>query len=71
MIKFILLMWLCSVVANDCQRIVIPYTTFDSYRECSLYGYQHTVDILNKMPKEEIEKWRIHTRFSCKADKTI
>ena len=48
MTKFILFMWLCSGVANDCQRIIIPYTTFDSYRECSLYGYQHTVDILTK-----------------------
>ena len=54
MIKFILLMWLCSGVANDCQRIVVPYTTFDSYRECSIFGYQHTVDILTKMPDTEI-----------------
>jgi len=56
MTKFILLMLVCS---------------FDSYRDCSLYGYQHTVDILTKMPEKEIEKWRIHTRFSCKVDKTI
>jgi len=53
MIKFILLMWLCSGVANDCQRIVVPYTTFDSYRECSIYGYQHTVNIL---ANEKVEK---------------
>ena len=71
MIKFILFMWLCSGAAQDCQRIITPYITFDSYRDCSLYGYQHTVDILTKMPKEEIEKWRIHTRFSCKAEKSI
>ena len=44
---------------------------FDSYRDCSLYGYQHTVNILTKMPEEKIEKWHIHTRFSCKAEKSI
>ena len=71
MIKFILFMWLCSGVANDCQRIVVPYTTFDSYRDCSLYGYEHTVTILNNMPEKEIEKWKIHTRFSCKTERTI
>ena len=71
MTKFILFMWLCSGVANDCQRIVTPYMTFDSYRECSIFGYQHTVDILTKMPDTEIERWHIHTRFSCKAEKTI
>ena len=71
MIKFILFMWLCSSVAHDCQRIVVPYTTFDSYRDCTLYGYEHTVTILNNMPETEIEKWKIHTRFSCKKEQTI
>ena len=71
MIKFTLFMWLCSGVAQDCQRIIVPYTTFDSYRECSIYGYQHTVDILQKMPEKETERWRIHTRFSCTEEKTI
>ena len=71
MTKFILFMWLCSGVAQDCKPILTPYTTFDSYRDCSLYGYQHTVDMLNKMPEEESEKWQIHTRFSCKAEQTI
>ena len=71
MTKFILFMWLCSGVAQDCRPIITPYTTFDSYRDCSLYGYQHTVDILTKMPVTETEKWRIHTRFSCEAEKTV
>ena len=71
MTKFILFMWLCSGVANDCQRIIVPYTTFGSYRECSLYGYQHTIDILTKMPDEETERWQIHTRFACRSEKTI
>jgi len=71
MTKFILFMWLCSAVANDCQRIIVPYTTFDSYRECSIYGYQHTVDILTKMSEEKTERWQIHTRFLCKAEQTI
>ena len=71
MIKFVLFMWLCSGVAQDCRRIVTPYMTFDSYRECSIFGYQHTVDILTKMPDIEIERWQIHTRFACKAEKTI
>jgi len=64
-------MWLCSGVAIDCKPISTPHTTFDSYKECSIYGYQHTVDILTKMPDTEIERWKIHTRFSCKEEKTI
>ena len=71
MTKFILFMWLCSGMAQDCQRIVTPYITFDSYRDCSLYGYQHTVDILTKMSEEKADKWQIHTRFSCKEQKSI
>ena len=71
MTKFILFMWLCSAVAHDCKRIVVPYATFDSYRDCSIYGYEHSVTILNNMPETEIEKWQIHTRLSCKAEQTI
>ena len=71
MTKFILFMWLCSSVATDCQRIITPYTTFNSYRDCAIFGYQHTVDILTKMHEGEIERWRIHTQFACKEEKTI
>ena len=71
MTKFILFMWLCRGVAHDCQRIVTPYMTCDSYRDCYVFGYQHTVDILTKMPDTEIERWRIHTQFACRPEKTI
>ena len=71
MTKFILLMWLCSGVAQDCKPIITPYTIFNSYRECSIYGYQHTVDILTKMSEEKTERWQIHTRFLSKAEQTI
>jgi hypothetical protein len=71
MVKFILFMYLCSGVANDCKRIQTAFTTFDSYRDCGIYGYQHTVDVLKAMPEEEINKWRIHTRFVCQEEKTI
>ena len=71
MTKFILFMWLCSGMAQDCQRIVTPYITFDSYKDCSVYGYQHTVDILTKMPETEINKSHIHTQFMCKEEKTV
>ena len=71
MTKFIIFMWLCSGVASDCKRILTPYATFDSYRDCAMFGYQHTVNILQKMSETEINKWHIHTQFMCKEEKTI
>tara|TARA_R110002096_G_scaffold381022_2_gene574887 strand:- start:25 stop:240 length:216 start_codon:yes stop_codon:yes gene_type:complete len=71
MTKFIIFMWLCSSVANDCKLIATPYQTFDSYRDCALFGYQHTVDVLARMPETEINKWHIHTQFMCKEETTI
>ena len=64
-------MWLCSGVAGDCKRIFTPYITFDSYKNCAMFGYQHTVDLLQKMPEAEINKWHIHTQFMCREEKTV
>jgi len=62
-------MWLCSGVAHDCKRIVIPYTTFDSYRDCSLYGYEHTVNILNNMPEKKLKNGRYTHDFRVQKKK--
>ena len=71
MVKFILVIWLCSAVAQDCKPILTPVADFDSYKNCVIYGYQHTIDILKAMPEEEIDRWKIFTRFICKEGPEI
>tara|TARA_R100001244_G_scaffold70700_1_gene57335 strand:- start:981 stop:1199 length:219 start_codon:yes stop_codon:yes gene_type:complete len=68
MIKFVLIMYLCSGVANDCRRIPTALTAFDSYRDCGIYGYQHTVNVLKAMPEEHVNEWKIYTRFKCQEN---
>ena len=68
MVKFILIMYLCSGVANDCRRIPTALTAFDSYRDCGIYGYQHTVNVLKAMPEEYVNEWKIYTRFKCQEN---
>ena len=71
MVKFILLMYLCSAVANDCKRVPTAFTAFDSYRDCGIYGYQHSVNVLKAMPEEHVNKWKIYTRFVCKEESSV
>ena len=71
MVKFILLMYLCSAVANECRLVPTPFSAFESYRDCGIYGDQHTINLLKGMPAEHINKWKIYTRFVCKEESSV
>ena len=69
MVKFILIMYLCSGTVYECKPL--PQVPFDSYRECAIAGYTMTAEILTKFTGNEVEKYRMYSQFICEEQKTI
>ena len=47
MVKFILIMYICSTVpGNDCKLMPTPISEFDTYHECDYFGYDYSIILL-------------------------
>ncbi len=72
MTKFILLMVLCSGIAqNECKVIPTHEELFDNYYDCIVYGYSYSHRIITEFDPEWTNEVKAYTKFSCKPDKVI
>ena len=72
MIKFVLLMVLCSELAgNSCKVIPTPTVLFDDYSSCIVYGYDYSHTLIAGFDPEWTNSIRAFTKFSCKEEEII
>ena len=72
MIKFILIMFICSgIPGNKCKLIPTPFGEFDSYNKCAYYGYDYSSILLKDFSPDFVDTYRTYTAFSCTEQKTI
>jgi len=72
MVKFVLLMVLCSEMAiHDCKVIPTPQILFDDYSSCVVYGYDYSHKLMTSFDPEWTNSMLAYTKFSCKSDKII
>ena len=72
MTKFILLMVLCSGVAqNECKVIPTKEKLFDDYYSCIVYGYEYSHKLMASLDPEWTNSMEAYTKFSCKAEEII
>ena len=72
MVKFVLLMVLCSELAvNQCKIIPTPQVLFDDYSSCIVYGYDYSHKLMASFDPEWTNSMRAYTKFSCESDKII
>jgi len=73
MTKFLLVMYMCSMLTNDCPSHHIPGFTFTSHTECVQAGYRvahntfKSLDEIEEFDKEYVETNRIVVIFACRA----
>jgi len=72
MTKFVLLMVLCSELAgNSCKVIPTPQVLFEDYRNCIIYGYDYSHQLMKEFDPEWVNSMEVYTKFSCEVDKVI
>ena len=71
MTKFIFAIFLCSSIAQECVPLISPQHMFDTYSECTLYGYEYSHEILKDMDQKKLDTVRVYTRFSCRESELV
>ena len=69
--KFLLSLIICSQVASTCLE---PYQwpdTFDSQYDCMVFGYEESLNKIQDIGREEVNKHNIYIRFVCTPDNSI
>ena len=66
MIKFILIMQVCSAVQMDCMPKFETTPFFYSHSDCTMAGHLRSITIMNEMGPDFIERAEIKIRFNCK-----
>ena len=72
MIKFILIMFICSnIPGNSCKLMTTPIQEFDTYRECAIYGCEYSFNLLKNFNSESVNEYKMYTAFNCKESQSI
>ena len=65
--KFILVMYICSIVSNTCQNGYIPGYEFDSHYDCMIMGYTRALDGAKAMDPKLVNDNKLTIKFECRA----
>ena len=66
MIKFTLIIWVCSFLGqNMCMAPVESPTLYNSWYECSRAAHQESIKIYSKLGYKVVNKGKLATRYTC------
>ena len=72
MIKFTLIIWVCSFLGQDlCMKPIIYPTMYNSWYECAHAAHTESKKLLSKLGYKNVNHKYIGTRYTCKANQTI
>ena len=67
--KYLLILWVCSAINGACMLPPVTYPQpFNSHYECVKGGYLDSMQMVQAMGREEVEKNRLFVAFNCKPD---
>jgi len=70
MIKFTLILWVCSFLGeNLCMKPIIYPTLYDSWYECSREAHRESIKILTAGGFKYVNKNKIGTRYTCRPSR--
>jgi len=69
--KFVLMLSLCSFVTGECKDPVKYQETFDTWKECAIVALDTSIQYLELMDKDIVNKFQLSTQYTCRQDKTI
>ena len=69
--KFILSLIICSSVAGECMPPFDWQDTFRTQYDCLVFGYEESLNKMNEIGREEVNKYDMYVKFTCAPLKTI
>ena len=62
---------ICSFVTGECKDPVTYGQTFDTWKECAIVALDTSIQYLELMDKDIVNKFQLSTQYTCTQDKTI
>tara|TARA_B100000475_G_scaffold160434_1_gene121295 strand:- start:142 stop:354 length:213 start_codon:yes stop_codon:yes gene_type:complete len=69
--KILLSLIICSQLAGSCLE---PYPwpeQFDNQYDCMVFGYEESLNKMQQLGREEVNKYNMYIRFTCTPIETI
>ena len=66
MLKFILIISVCSSLDGSCLLPLQRDKLFNTHYDCAVAGYQHSQTLLRTFGKERVNESKILISFNCK-----
>ena len=69
--KILLSLIICSQVANTCMP---PYQwpeTFTTQYDCMIFGYEESLNKMEEIGRQDVNKHNIYIRFTCTPEQII
>ena len=72
MIKFTLIIWVCSFLGQSvCLAPIYSPILYDSWYECSRAAHQESLHILSKMGYKVVNDGQIAMKYNCRITESI
>ncbi len=68
--KFVLVLALCSQTYGSCMPPVQNNIYYDSFRDCTIAGYEESLKILKAFSIQEFKEKKLYTSFACTTQGT-
>ena len=65
MIKFILVLSVCSFLTGECKPPVQPPIVYNSWADCATDASVKSLELLQKEGKDNVNKYRLAVKFGC------
>jgi len=69
--KFVLMLSVCSFVTGECKDPITYGQTFDTWKECAIVALDTSIQYLELMDKDTVNKLQLSTQYTCRQDKII
>ena len=65
MIKFILVLQVCSFLSGECKIAVQPPVVYNDWAECAADASVKSLELLQKEGKDNVNQYRLAVKYGC------
>ena len=69
--KILLSLIICSQVANTCMPPFEWPQTFNTQYDCMIFGYEESLNKMQEIGRQDVNKHNIYIRFTCTPEQII
>jgi len=69
--KFVLMLSVCSFVTGECKPPIIYAQTFDTWKQCATVAMNTSMQYLQSMDDETVNKFQLSTQYTCTQQEII